>query len=317
MLLDKTLSWLTLILLFTFPQGLLSSIAHGTLVKTPTGLTPIEQLSVGDIVFSYDRDHLIKNRITHIASTKIHPSYKVSTRETSFYASAEQLIFNPHLQDWIAVASLNAESQILSLTSGNQPCSVNSYEEVDGYDLSLEAPHNFLITEQEILVHNFFPALVLVPLVTAEGAVIAKGITCGVALLGAHLLHKRLAQKQLQQRESNPAPNSSPPIDPNDPEWKKKHPYGKYEDAPYHHTNSRGKKSPAPKDGQGALDSSIPIEGSESRISLHDGEFVVLRPTRPGLYHGYVSTWKDLQPKMKNSLSNAKLVSLSGKILRR
>lgn len=307
---------LSLAILFALPHTLFSSIAHGTLVKTPTGFTPIEQLSVGDIVVSYTDGNFIENRITHIASTKIHPSYKVSTRETSFYACAHQLIFDPHLQDWAAIASLNTESEILSLTLGNQPCSVSPFEEIPGYDLSLESPHNFLITGQEILVHNIAPAIALVPLVTAEGAAIAKGITCGIALLGAHLLHKHLAQKQLQQRESNPAPNSSPSIDPNDPEWKKKHPHGRYEDAGYHHANSRGKKSPAPKDGQGALDHSVQISNeSPRRIGVSEGEIVILTRHGDGLFHGHVRLWNQLMPEMKNVLEKAKLVNGKGKIL--
>lgn len=308
---------LSLIILLVFPYSLFSSIAQGTLVKTSAGFTAVEQLTVGDIVLSHKDGNLLENRITHIASAKICPSYKISAGETSFYASANQLIFDPHLQDWIAAESLNAESQILSLISGNQTCSISSYEGSNGYDLSLEAPHNFLITKQEILVHNVFPAIALVPLIAAEGAATAKGIACGIALLGAHLLHKRLAQAQWKQRETNHTPNSSPPINPEDPEWKKKHPHGRYEDAGYHHPNSKGIKNPPPKNGQRALDNSHKIEkvNSPHRISIDDGEFVVLKQTSPGLFHGYTCSWAELTSYMQNTLRNAKLVTPKGKIL--
>ena len=113
----------------------------------------------------------------------------------------------------------------------------------------------------------------------------------------------------------------SPNIDPEDPENKgskdkKKHPHGKYEDAGYHHPKSKGMKSPAPKDGQGALDNSMPIEGKAGRISLHNGEFVVLNQTSRGVYHGHVRPWKALTEGMQKALKIAKLVSDSGKILR-
>ncbi len=77
-------------------------------------------------------------------------------------------------------------------------------------------------------------------------------------------------------------------------------------------------KSPAPKDGQGALDNSIPSEGKSSRISVHNGEFVVLNQTSRGVYHGHVRTWDGLAREMKAALQEAGLVRLvngKGKML--
>src|SRR5262249_21644334 len=61
------------------------------------------------------------------------------------------------------------------------------------------------------------------------------------------------------------------------------HPYGIYQDAPYHHQNSSGIKSPAPIDGQTALDRSIPIsindKNKKRRIGLSYSQLVILDQT--------------------------------------
>lgn len=109
---------------------------------------------------------------------------------------------------------------------------------------------------------------------------------------------------------------------PEDPEeFKKKHPFGKYADASYHHQNSSGLKSPAPKNGQTALDNSVPIKDTAARrVGVSEGEIVILDRTCEGLYHGHVRTWQELckDPRgvrIKNALENHKLVDKFGRIL--
>ena len=62
-----------------------------------------------------------------------------------------------------------------------------------------------------------------------------------------------------------------------DEDKEKEHPNGIYKEAPYHHKNSTGQKSPAPKDGQAALDNSVQIKPtSPRRIGASRGELVIL-----------------------------------------
>lgn len=86
-----------------------------------------------------------------------------------------------------------------------------------------------------------------------------------------------------------------------------KHPHGKYEDASYHHKNSSGQKSSAPKDGQKALDNSFLVaeKGNTSyqrRIGVSDGQYVVLDQTSEGVFHGHTREWAELTDKMKSIL---------------
>ncbi|EHU9649354.1 hypothetical protein K7P65_002531 [Enterococcus faecalis] len=93
---------------------------------------------------------------------------------------------------------------------------------------------------------------------------------------------------------------------------------GKYEDAPYHNKNQgNATKSKAPKNGQKALDNSYEIKNtSKRRISVSDGEFVVLDETSNGLFHGHVRKWEELTNEMKSILQKNGLVNKKGKILK-
>ena len=100
-------------------------------------------------------------------------------------------------------------------------------------------------------------------------------------------------------------------------EFKKKHPKGRYDDAGYHKNYQSGSKSPRPINGQKALDNSFEVlDKKNTRIALSESQFIVLRRTMDGLYHGYVSTWRELTQGMRNVLINQGLVKDTGKIIR-
>lgn len=70
---------------------------------------------------------------------------------------------------------------------------------------------------------------------------------------------------------------------------------------------------PAPKDGQFALDNSVPIgDNTTRRVGIDsNGDFVVFDETTPGTFHGHVRTWnksngnQGLTQAMKNALYDA------------
>ncbi|OJG90995.1 hypothetical protein RV15_GL000991 [Enterococcus silesiacus] len=96
-----------------------------------------------------------------------------------------------------------------------------------------------------------------------------------------------------------------------------KHPNGVYKDADYHTGKGNSVKSKKPKNGQDALDNSLPLKDTtKRRISLSDDEFVVIDSSGDGTFHGHVRTWDELSPKMKAILQKAGLVNKKGKIIR-
>ena len=96
---------------------------------------------------------------------------------------------------------------------------------------------------------------------------------------------------------------------------------GKYEKADYHSSRTTGKKNPAPKNGQFALDNSVPIKQATTsrRVGLDiNGDFVVFDETTPGIFHGHIREWNDsanqpLSPTMRAALKKAGyVVSVKG-----
>jgi hypothetical protein len=80
--------------------------------------------------------------------------------------------------------------------------------------------------------------------------------------------------------------------------------HGRYENAPYHHLNSKGDaksgKSLAPRDGQRALDNSVSLGATTTRrLGVSCGQLVILSLTSAGLYHGHVATWEEIQRSIK------------------
>ena len=131
-----------LAILILFPHILFPALVQGTLVKTPMGFIPIEQLAIGDNVLSYQDEHIVENRIINITATLPSSIYKIATDTISFYASADQPLYDPYLKQWIPIESLNTTSQLFSLKLGALPLSSIPYDHRDlqFYDISLEAP---------------------------------------------------------------------------------------------------------------------------------------------------------------------------------
>jgi hypothetical protein len=95
-------------------------------------------------------------------------------------------------------------------------------------------------------------------------------------------------------------------------------PYGIYQDAGYHHQNSKGVKSMSPINGQKALDNSILIkETSPHRVSIEDDNFVMLRQTSPGEFHGNIQGWEELSHDAQNALKRLGICTNRGKILKK
>jgi hypothetical protein len=110
-------------------------------------------------------------------------------------------------------------------------------------------------------------------------------------------------------------------------------PYGIYQDAGYHHFQSKGSvKSKAPIDGQKALDTSVIVKNKgtsiligKKRIAIQaEGEYVVLDMTSRGnpekglkpIFHGHVRSWDELTTDMKEALKREGFTDNKGRIIR-
>ncbi len=115
------------------------------------------------------------------------------------------------------------------------------------------------------------------------------------------------------QKTNSYAPNKIPTPIPNP------QPYGVYHDAGYHYKGGpSGLKSPAPINGQAALNNSFEIKNlPKQRVGISENQIVILKKTAEEKYHGYVPTWEYIRKNQNiyNTLIENNLVNKKGRIL--
>lgn len=242
------------------------------------------------------------------------------------------------------------------------PVPIINIEKQDGstilYKITTKPDHTFLITEDGIIVHNTggeIGAILLnthyASVLTLETAALTPwGIALGCAAGACFVVYgvyrgirwciDRYKQYRARSKLRNPPqaiPRSKtngkdivdtdtgkPDDDDNKPVRRK------YIGVAYHHFQSRGRKSPAPLNGQAALDVSVELNiQSGERIGTSCQQIVKLkrslRQTFPThieeQYHGYVMTWEEIGKKpngdaLQNLLIECGLTTLKGIALR-
>ncbi len=93
-----------------------------------------------------------------------------------------------------------------------------------------------------------------------------------------------------------------------------------YQPSRKHGPVQRGNVSPAPTNGQRALERSVRVKETSTRRVAADPmaqEFVVFDETQPGteIFHGHVRQWSELTQEMQNALVNAGQATRKGKII--
>ncbi|MGA9530287.1 MAG: hypothetical protein WBQ73_00160 [Candidatus Babeliales bacterium] len=316
---------------------LLHGLAQSTLVTTPHGLIPIEQLRAGDTVIAYQDDGTLKetpiisiNRYT----TNRYYSLTNEERQICIHALPKQYFLTASSSRWIPARSFRSSSPLTAVltdeesficTSANKEAKPKTF-----FILHLPPPHTFLITEYQIVAHNELfsmtcgTALLDIAFSFGGGEIIFEGIKIGLlGLLGLGFqcvskLTDTLTDTVTFQDSNKKEKNKETP------DTKKKHDnetcdpeecfLGEIDEAKYHHKNSKGKKSPCAKDSIKSLHESIP-DGDRHRIAIQDDDFVVIRETREGVYHTHVRPWEKLENKTKSNLIKNKITNRDGKIL--
>lgn len=311
---------ITLFLLFSHCT-MFGAIAHGTLVKTLDNTIPIETILENSAIVTLDphSHRFATSPAKHITSSTQITAYQITTTADILLCTQDQFFYDPIYEQWVPAKNISSDNHFL--TSDLQIISCLSIEKIElnepaiFYEITLEKPHTLFISQANILTHNFVPVVFGISFALGEG-ISMSGLGAGLGALGLGLWKKfgnkpELKFAQIEREYGNTCAGGSP----EDPD-KKKYPHGKYEDATYHHQNSKNGKSPSPKNGQNALDNSLKIkEDAPHRIGISNGKFVVLRQTSPGIFHGYTCEWEQLTDDMQKILRKSGWATRKGKIL--
>ena len=141
--------------------GLTSQCFTGdTLVSTETGLRPIEEIQIGDYLWSEDTETREKElkQVTDVSVTMTNTLVYVTTEDGTIINTTENHPFYVEGKGWCAAAELEA-SDICRTKDGKVEVIASAVieeqeEPVTVYNLTIEDNHTYYVSNKEILVHN-------------------------------------------------------------------------------------------------------------------------------------------------------------------
>ena len=183
--------------LFLYHSNLFTGIISETLVSTPDGLVPVENLHIGDAVIGYccKCKKLVQSPITNIKKKIIKKLILLKIKNETLLISKKHIFFDPVKCKWIRARNLTCKNCLMSynftddniLLSKLQCCSIQKIKrKAIIYEISLEYPHTFFITKSQILVHNLACSLGL-GLAFGSGMISVESIVVAASFLGIGL----------------------------------------------------------------------------------------------------------------------------------
>jgi hypothetical protein len=321
----------SILCLFSYITNIQSEgFVTGTLVKTPSQYSYIEELKSQDKVISLNLSHHSHANTSIITKTINYQSdsyIKIIIGDSIICCALDQKLYSYNQQKWIKADKLTYTDILIN--DKYEPVFIDSIEIIQQsckfQALALTPHHTYCVSPHNIVVHNTGPVMVVyLPAIVSTITPIVETLLATVAtFFGIQFFAKKVKQKQFASHYNYSSSNNSgsyypDPNDPHDDKNKrndKEHPHGIYKDAPYHHKNSSGSKSQSPKNGQRCLDYSLPTETNQ-RVAIEGENLILLKYTSPGNYHGHVVTWKQLDQNIRSILIKNGFVRNSGKIIR-
>ena len=129
----------------------------GTKIAVENGYKNIEDIEVGDYVYSYNLD-TNKKELNKVLRTFIHQKDEIYTLKVNnqLIHTTEEHPFYVINKGWINTEKLNFNDKLLSIKKG--PTNIQNISKRNNktyvYNFEVEDYHNYLITEEELLVHN-------------------------------------------------------------------------------------------------------------------------------------------------------------------
>ena len=134
-----------------------SCFVAGTKIAVENGYKNIEDIEVGDYVYSYNLE-TNKKELKKVLETFIHQKNEIYTLKVNnqLIHTTEEHPFYVINKGWVNTKKLNFNDKLLSIKKG--PTNIQNISKRNNktyvYNIEVEDNHNYLITKEEILVHN-------------------------------------------------------------------------------------------------------------------------------------------------------------------
>jgi len=146
-------------LIFILHFSISPSVLLNSLLKTPKGLVPIQELDVGDkvITLGSNGESHTEKKIISISEKETDIAVIIETDKGAIFAPPDQLFWEPSLEEWVEAKNLSSGNRLLGSDCCWQTCL--SVEVLNlftpKYEISIEAPYVFYVSEAEVLTHNY------------------------------------------------------------------------------------------------------------------------------------------------------------------
>ena len=131
----------------------------GTKVKTENGFKNIEDIKIGDKVYSYNLNNNsleLKKVLNTIKSNTI-DTYKVTIGGKTVEMSPKHQLYIID-KGWVRAYNLNVNDKLLDVNGKQVSISKIEYKKydspIDTYNLTIEGNNNYFVTDIQVLVHN-------------------------------------------------------------------------------------------------------------------------------------------------------------------
>ena len=188
----------------------------GTPVKTPTVYSEIQDIKIGDAVLSCDfQNHCVEREVTQTFQKQAEGFLEIRIGESVIGVDEDHLFYSPETTSWIAAKDLTSSTKLMNAAYQTQSVKEIRFvlKEVTLFTLSVADHHNFYVSHEDILVHNFFglvfvvgPVLqIVVPEVLVWAGIGAIGAaTVAPIAIGAGKLLADAIQAAASQSHSRP-----------------------------------------------------------------------------------------------------------------
>ncbi|MEQ1676221.1 MAG: polymorphic toxin-type HINT domain-containing protein [Chitinophagaceae bacterium] len=130
----------------------------GTLLYAQNGLTPIENIKIGNIVYSYnlEKDKLELSKVVNVLSRQTEGIFEITAGSEIINVTAEHPFYVVG-KGWTKVKELKA-GDVLKSSDGKSTVGVSGIralsKAVTVYNIEVDGNHNYFVTGSTILVHN-------------------------------------------------------------------------------------------------------------------------------------------------------------------
>lgn len=129
----------------------------GTLVYGKEALRPIEQVSVGDSVYSYnlEADKVELSKVVNVLKRPTNGIYELSVAKEKILVTAEHPFYVDG-KGWVTVKELKPGDRLRTSTKERLKLDAVKAiaQDVEVYNIEVDGNHNYFVTNSSILVHN-------------------------------------------------------------------------------------------------------------------------------------------------------------------